>query len=299
MKVRKFIKKTLPSHLYEKIRNYWHSFSQFMAIKSIEKAVHEQGFSQLVYKLGEIVPDILHQYSTFKVDTLYLTKKVRGEHAFQISLVQEAINILKRSTKDALTIADIGDSAGTHIQYIKALFNQNIRSISINLDPEAVNKIRKKGLEAICTRAEEIGEKYNITADIFLCFETLEHLMNPAEFLYKLSKTNCDLLLITVPYLKKSRIGLHQIRNLNKQSLSRKKIMSAENTHIFELSPEDLQLLFKFAGWSIAFERIYLQYPRKHWLRISKNYWRMFDFEGFYGVILKKDSTWSKLYTDW
>ncbi len=75
--------------------------------------------------------------------------------------------------------------------------------------------------------------------------------------------------------------------------------MSAENTHIFELSPEDLQLLFKFAGWSVVFERIYLQYPKKHWLRITKRYWMMFDFEGFYGVILKRDSTWSKLYTGW
>ena len=300
MKLKRFLQKVLPSHLYRKIRNYWHSFSQFMAIKSIEKAVHEQGFSQLVYKLGEIVPDITHQYSTFKVDTLYLTKKVRGEHAFQISLVQEAINIFKKSAKDDLIIADIGDSAGTHIQYIKSLFgDRNIRTISVNLDPKAVKRIREKGFEAICARAEEIGEKYNITADIFLCFETLEHLMNPAEFLYKLSKTNCDLLVITVPYLKSSRIGLHQIRNLNKQNLSRKKIMSAENTHIFELSPEDLQLLFKFAGWSVVFERIYLQYPKKHWLRITKWYWRMFDFEGFYGVILKRDSTWSKLYTGW
>ena len=299
MKLKRFLQKVSPSYLYRKVRNYWHSFCQFMAIKSIKKAVHEQGFSQLVYKLGEIVPDITHQYSTFKVDTLYLTKKVRGEHAFQISLAQEAINIFKKSAKDDLIIADIGDSAGTHIQYIKALFNQNIRSISINLDPEAVEKIRKKGFEATCARAEEIGEKYNIIANIFLCFETLEHLMNPTEFLYKLSQTNCDLLVITVPYLKSSRIGLHQIRNLNKQNLSRKKIMSAENTHIFELSPEDLQLLFKFAGWSVVFERIYLQYPKKHWLRITKWYWRMFDFEGFYGVILKRDSTWSKLYTGW
>jgi len=174
-----------------------------------------------------------------------------------------------------------------------------VPNISINLDPEAVNKIRKKGFKAICARAEEIDEKYNITADIFLCFETLEHLMNPAEFLYKLLKTNCDLLVITVRYLKESRIGLHQIRNLNKQNLYRKKIMSAENTHIFEFSPKDLQLLLKFAGWNVVFERLYLQYPRKHWLRISKNYWRMFDFEGFCGVILKKDSNCSKLYTDW
>ncbi len=300
MKVKKFIKRILLSHLYGKNRNYWLSFSQFMAIKSIEQAVREQGFSQLVYRLEEIVPDISHQHSTFKLDTLYLTKKIRGLHAFQISLVQKAINILKRNLKDDLTIADIGDSAGTHIQYIKSLFNyQNIRTISINLDPEAVKRIKEKGFKAICARAEEIGEKYNVTADIFLCFETLEHLMNPAEFLHKLSKTNCDLLVITVPYLKESRIGLHQIRNLTIQNLPRKKIMSAETTHIFELSPEDLQLLFKFAGWSVVFERIYLQYPRKHWLRISKNCWRMLDFEGSYGVILKKDSTWNELYTDW
>jgi len=239
MKMKKFIKRVLPSHLYEKIWNYWRSFCQFMAIKSIEQAVHEQGFSQLVYKLEEIVPDILHQYSTFKVDTLYLTKKVRGEHAFQISLVQEAINILKKSAKDDLAIADIGDSAGTHIQYIKALFNQNIRTISINLDPEAVKRIKERGFKAICARAEEIGEKYHITADIFLCFETLEHLMNPDEFLYKLSQTNCDLFVVTIPYLKPSRIRLHQIRNLSQQNLPRKKIMSAENTHIFELSSED------------------------------------------------------------
>jgi 2-polyprenyl-3-methyl-5-hydroxy-6-metoxy-1,4-benzoquinol methylase len=287
--------------LYDKIRKYWRELREFALRKSIEKALREQGLSQLANKLSEIVPDILHQYSAFKVDTLYLTKKVRGQHAFQISLVQEAINILKRSAKDDLTIADIGDSAGTHIQYIRSLFSyQNIRTISINLDPEAVKRIKERGFEAICARAEEIGEKYNITADIFLCFETLEHLMNPAEFLYKLSiKTKCKLFVITVPYLRSSRVGLHQIRNLNKQNLSRKKIMSAENTHIFELSPEDLQLLFKFAGWSVVFERIYLQYPRKHWLRITKNYWRMFDFEGFYGVILKKDSTWSKLYTGW
>lgn len=260
MSLKNFLCKILSLYLYDKIRKYWRELREFALRKSIEKALREQGLSQLANKLSEIVPDITHQYSTFELDTLYLTKKVRGEHAFQISLVQKAINILKRSAKDDLTIVDIGDSAGTHIQYIKSLFNyQNIRTISINLDPEAVKRIKERGFKAICARAEEIGEKYHITADIFLCFKTLEHLMNPAEFLYKLSQTNCDLLVITVPYL----------------------------------------LLFKFAGWSVVFERIYLQYPKKHWLWITKWYWRMFDFEGFYGVILKKDSNWSKLYTGW
>jgi len=295
MKMKKFIKRVLPSHLYEKIWNYWRSFCQFIAIKSIEKAVHEQGFSQLVYQLGEIVPDITHQYSTFKVDTLYLTKKVRGEHAFQISLVQEAINIFKKSAKDDLIIADIGDSAGTHIQYIKSLFgDRNIRTISVNLDPKAVKRIREKGFEAICARAEEVGEKYNIIADIFLCFEMLEHLMNPAQFLKNIAdKTNCKFFVITVPYLAKSRVGFHHIRNLQQCNVT------PEDVHIFELSPPDWRLLFMHSGWSVVYDRVYLQYPRKGFWRFMKWGWRQYDFEGFYGVILKKDSTWSKLYTDW
>lgn len=301
MKLQRFLQKVLPFHLYEKNRNHWRNFSHFIGGKSIEQALREQKLFKLARKLSEIVPDITHQYSTFKLNTLYLKKKSRGQHAFQISLVQEAIKLLGKNVKDDLTIVDIGDSAGTHIQYIKSLFgDRNIRTISINLDPKAVKRIREKGFEAICARVEEVGEKYSINADVFLCFETLEHLMNPAEFLYKLStKTKCKLFVITVPYLRSSRVGLHQIRNLNKQGFSPKTIVTAENTHIFELSPEDWRLLFQFAGWRTIFERIYLQYPKKNLLRITKWYWRMFDFEGFYGMILKRDSNWSKLYTGW
>jgi len=129
MSLKNFLCKILSLYLYDKIRKYWRELREFALRKSIEKALREQGLSQLVYKLEEIVPDITHQYSTFELDTFYLTKKVRGQHAFQISLVQKAINILKRNAKDDLTIVDIGDSAGIHIQYVMSLFNyQNIRT---------------------------------------------------------------------------------------------------------------------------------------------------------------------------
>jgi len=221
MNLKNFLCESLPLHLYEKVRRYWHNFKEFVGVKSIEKALHEQGLSKLTYKLSEIVPDITNQYSTFKLDTEYLIVKTRAQHAFQIHLVLEAIKLLNKVIKDELIIIDIGDSAGTHIQYIKALFrDRNIRSISVNLDEGAVKRIKEKGLEAICVRAEELTEKYSINADIFLCFEMLEHLMNPAEFLHKLStKTDCKLFVVTVPYLKSSRVGLHHIRNLNKKWL--------------------------------------------------------------------------------
>ena len=105
--------------------------------------------------------------------------------------------------------------------------------------------IRKKGLSAVHTKAEDL-QNYNIKADIFLCFEILEHLMNPCYFLHELStKTNAEFLVITVPYLKNSRIGLHHVRG------NRKETVNAENTHIFELCPTDWKLLVQHSGWKI------------------------------------------------
>jgi hypothetical protein len=118
--------------------------------------------------------------------------------------------------------------------------------------------------------------------------------MNPCEFLYNLStKTNAKFLVITVPYLKKSRVGLHHIR----QNCDRDNF--AENTHILELSPKDWNLLVKHSGWGIIQEKIYLQYPKKSILRLTKSLWKNYDFEGFYGMVLSKNHKWSSKYMDW
>ena len=179
---------------------------------------------------------------------------------------------------DNPVIVDIGDSAGTHLQYIIGLHSKskNIKCLSVNLDPNAVERIRKKGLECIRARAEDL-QKYNINADIFLCFQTLEHLINPCLFLHELSsKTDAKYMVITIPYLKKSRVALDHIRT------NRKEDVCAENTHVFELNPDDWKLIIKHCGWGIVDERIYLQYPRRGFLRIIRPFWQKFDYEGFY-----------------
>ena len=168
-------------------------------INSLKGAAREQGLNESLVKLEQIVPDISDQYSTFKLNNLYLKTKSRNMHAFQISLVDKVIKEFEKSI-----VVDIGDSAGTHLQYIIGLHSQNkdIKCLSVNLDPKAVEKIKKKGLHAIKARAEELQD-YNINADIFLCFETLEHLMSPCQFLHQLSiRTQAKYLIFTVPYLK-------------------------------------------------------------------------------------------------
>lgn len=272
------------------IRSYLKKGLNFIWMHSLKKAAKEQNLDKLSFRLANIVPDIREQYSLFDLDSPYLLTKVRNVHAFQMSLVEKIIEEFETPV-----IVDIGDSSGTHLQYILGLYSQDkkIRCLSINLDKKAVDKIKSKGLEAINARAEELSS-YNIDADIFLCFETLEHLMNPCHFLHQLSSmTKAKYLIITVPYLKNSRIGLHHIRRRSQENVY------AENTHIFELNPEDWKLLVRHSGWEVMEKKVYLQYPRKGLLRITKPLWKKYDFEGFYGLILRRDACWSSRYLDW
>ena len=261
-----------------------------MFFDSLNAAARELGFKEIREKLKKIVPDISKQYSAFQIDTPYLETKVRNMHAFQVLLIDKIINEFEE-----INIVDIGDSAGTHLQYLKGLYSDvmKIRCLSVNLDSGAIDRIKSKGLEAIHSRAEDLGN-YSVDADVFLCFEMIEHLMNPTQFLYDLSvKTKAKYLILTVPYLSQSRVGLHPIR-LNKHGN-----INAENTHIFELCPKDWELLFRLSGWRIDYEQIYLQYPKKHYLRAMKHLWKKYDFEGFYGVRLVRDHKWSSRYLDW
>jgi len=274
----------------QKIKKIKTKIVEFLFRNSLEQAAKEQGLVELKERLKKIVPDIAYQYSLFKIDTADLENKVRNLHAFQIALVIETV-----AEFDKPTIIDIGDSSGTHSQYILGLYGaeKKIKCISVNLDHNAIEKIKAKGLEAIHERAERLPE-HNIRADICLCFEILEHLSDPCQFLHDLS-LNADVkyVVFTVPYLKRSRVALHHIRE------ARKEAACAENTHIFELSPEDWKLLSRHAGWKILKERIYLQYPKKSMFYFTKPLWRKFDYEGFYGLVLVKDDYFSSRYKDW
>ena len=280
--LRDFINRKIKPILEEKLQSIFRI--------SLEKAAKEQGLKSLADKLAEIVPDLTDQYSTFKVDSPYLETDVRNLHAFQISLVNEAILGLEK-----ITVVDLGDSSGTHLQYIKRIFPSvaSFKFVGVNSDPVAVKRIKRKGFDAICARVEEL-DGHNINADIFLCFELLEHLMDPCHLLHWLSsKTNAKYLIITVPYLKKSRIGLDYIRKRIKDNFY------AENTHIFELNPTDWKLLMRFSGWEVKYERIYLQYPKRSLFRCIKFLWNIFDYEGFYGAILVKNNELPSKYRDW
>jgi hypothetical protein len=114
------------------------------------------------------------------------------------------------------------------------------------------------------------------------------------QFLYDLSsKTQVKYFIGTIPFVKQSRVVLKHIRE------GRAEPAYAENTHIFELSPDDWRVIVQHAGWRIVQEKIYYQYPRKGLLRVMQPLWAKMDYEGFYGMVLARDPKWSSLYKDW
>lgn len=277
-------------------------------LKSIQKASIEQGLQVYVDKLRRIVPDITQQYTTTRIESLYYETKVRTQQAFQMRLFEKAV---KMQNKSKMTIVDIGDSAGTHVSYIKDLCKDvSFRTISVNLDENAVEKITAKGMEAVHCAAEDLdlGDE---RIDLFVSFQMVEHLMNPCQFFRRLAvKGQSEYCLITVPYRRVSSVGFWTYRflipflkkNSEKLNYSFSKLLVekyAEDEHIFELSPIDWKLLILFSGWRPIYDEVYLQYPRRHILYFTKPVWKRFDFEGFWGVILKRELSFSNIYEDW
>lgn len=262
---------------------------------SIEASIHENRLGELRDKLRVIVRDISSQEESEKeFFNDYSEVKRRGLQAFQCSLMLKA---LEGMYKDKLTVVDIGDSAGTHMLYLKELVKDkfSLDTIGVNLDPRAIEKIRSRGLKAILCRAEDLSLD-EVQVDMFTSFQMVEHLHNPAIFFYRLAKRpGCERMVVTVPYMRRSRVGLYQARRPADKSVY------AEGEHVFELSPEDWKLLMLHSGWKVVYERIYRQYPKNIPVLSSflASYWRRSDFEGFWGAILEKDTSVCDRYNDW
>ncbi len=277
------------------------------AIKSLHLVNRKDGRHKTIEKIASIVPDISDQYSTWTINpsSTYDFVKIRSIQAFQVDLALTALRGLRNpSSEDPLFVVDIGDSSGAHTKYLQEFCLElgigDVEFLSVNLDSAAVEKILAKGGNAIQSRAEDlhqiIGDQRH--PDVYLSFQSLEHFFDPISFLRDLAvETSTENFVITVPYMKRSRVGLKHLRNPKPSGRFRE--INAENTHIFELSPEDWKLIFRFSGWTPLHEEVFYMAPSRHPLSLFRYALRRYDFEGFYGVILRKSLHESELYRDW
>lgn len=260
---------------------------------SLSLAVQTGNYKGLHQKLVEILPDFNVESSEWDFDQSEKNQR-RIYHVCQCQVFLKFMDLLPE--KEEYNIVDIGDNSGKQLTYFKNLFpDKKINTLSVNLDPDAVEELRKRGFEAILCRAEDLdlGDR---EIDVFCTFNMIEHLHDPVGFLYKLAKKgNSDYLIVGAPYLPTSRVGLWDIK------YKKNKTRTAETTHVFELCPNDWELLFQHAGWEIIDRNITYYYPFRKtpigWIFASV--WKLLDVEGQYCVLLKRNTEIMNTYSDW
>mgnify|MGYP001612453296 FL=1 len=234
----------------------------------------------------KIIPDsVLDEHFIVPVFNDEVRLRIRllicGEVYFAAKVIEELFGGEKKCT-----FLDIGDSDGsTRLLLNEALPHFSIDTMGINLQLKAVEKIRRKGLKAECLDAMEV-QKAGTRYDIVSLFETLEHLTNPIGFLENIHETVKHRLIISVPLICHSRISLRYLDKTWDKNI----IPTIENTHIFELAPEDWRKIFLHTGWRVESEWRLRQFPDSGILKIiMQRAWRKLSFEGFWFAALTKD----------
>lgn len=196
------------------------------------------------------------------------------------------------SEKERCDLVDVGDSDGSLQQMIRAMVDNNdlLNTVGVNLQPKAVKRIQERGLDGMLIDAMELANR-GLNYDIVTVMETLEHLPNPIGFLESIHAVARERLVISVPFVRKSRVSLAYL-----DASKEERQPTIENVHIFELAPADWRKIFRHSGWTVAEEWTAYQYgPRSFW-RVTAPIWRRLDFEGFWLASLKKDSSACKRY---
>lgn len=238
-----------------------------------------------------LFPDFKKHYS-FVVDNEEVENRIRLLVVAETFFVKREIeNVITR--KGGCTYADVGDSDGSVRLLLKGyLSEEKLSSVGINLQPSTVEKIKRKGLDAICADALSLGDK-GVHYDIVSAFETLEHLPDPIGFLSGIRNVVENRLVLSVPFIRHSRIGLAYLSNRWPNGTK----PTVENTHIFELSPRDWKRIFLHSGWKINRDWKLMMFPSARISRlILQPFWRFVSFEGFWFISLSKDTEYSSKY---
>ncbi|MBF0343521.1 MAG: methyltransferase domain-containing protein [Nitrospirae bacterium] len=233
------------------------------------------------------------EHFSFPIDNKENEHRLRLLITAEVYFTKMAIEPIIK-TRDVCSYADIGDCDGSVRVILKEFFyGDKLKSVGVNLQQDAVKKIIARGLDAICADALDIHNQAK-TYDLISVFETLEHLPDPIGFLKNIRQTTNSTLIISVPYIRKSRVSLRYLTS----RWPKKTKPTIENTHIFELSPMDWKKIFLHTGWKVEKEYKLLAFkPFTPHRLILEPYWRYASFEGFWFVALGKTDQYSSLYS--
>jgi hypothetical protein len=264
-----------------------HKVFHYCSAMAVKDAIRQDPRLQQMWDLSlTVLPDLTDHYATVSVDA-------EGQMRLRLLLCAQAV--FMRKVVDAFKSetlngwVDVGDSDGAARQlFLKSSPEMaGFRTLGVNLEPEAVALIRSKGLEAECLNAMDLNRK-GVACDLVSVFETLEHIPDPVGFLERMQEVVGRRLVVSVPLIAASRVGLRYLT----PKWEPHKRPSYSNNHVFELSPSDWTKIFRHTGWAVEDEWKVRQYPDRGPLKwLMQAAWRRISFEGYFFVVLKKDTT--------
>ncbi|MCI8274514.1 MAG: class I SAM-dependent methyltransferase [Lachnospiraceae bacterium] len=154
------------------------------------------------------------------------------------------------------TILDFGCGNGNFLRQIQKYGNAK-RTIGIELDQEAVNYLRKDGLECY----ENIDELPDIKFDFVFLFHVIEHLPEPEKLLHALSKHIAvqGRIIIETPNADDALLSIYQCEKFAN--------FTYWSPHIYLYNEETLTQILVKAGLKVIDQRQEQRYPLANHLR--------------------------------
>lgn len=267
-----------------------------VSVSAVRQIVNSEAELKEIWEYSFKIFTDFSQHYTVPVDNKEVEQRIRLLMAAETIFVKKAIERIVE-IEGRCSYADVGDSDGSIRLLLNKYYNvDKLSYVGINLQNSAVEKIRSKGLDAICADALSLSDQ-EIHYDVVSVFETLEHLPDPIGFLKGIRKVTDRRLIVSVPFIRHSRVGLAYLSKKWLRQWPEEKKPTIENTHIFELSPKDWKKLFLHTGWKADREWKLMMFPSNRPSRlILQPFWRFVSFEGFWFVSLYKDSEYSSQY---
>jgi SAM-dependent methyltransferase len=165
----------------------------------------------------------------------HLRSSLRLFHAWRVNVLRERIG---PRLPDA-QILDVGDTDGLMLKHL------GHTGLGFNLAPAAVENIRSNGVAAQLGDGQELPFD-DASFDYVLCFETLEHVENPAQLLGQLARVcrPAGRVFVSIPWVPRTNVH------------ARDGAIQRGYGHVFEFSRADFGALLTHTPLEIAWEDV-------------------------------------------
>jgi SAM-dependent methyltransferase len=177
----------------------------------------------------------LHEGEEHAVEGLQFRRALRYFHAWRVEEVRRRLG----PRLGPCEMLDVGDTDGLMLKHLGKT------GVGFNISPVAIENIRSNGIEAV------MGDGHALpfddgAFDAVLCFETLEHVENPAQVLDELARVcrPAGRVFISIPWVPRTFVH------------PRDPGQPRGHEHIFEFGRKDFGALVSHTGLEIAGEAI-------------------------------------------